>query len=46
MFSWGVLTIGSSGVTNYASLLITRFLLGIFEAGKVPRQTETQGCSY
>ena len=34
MFSWGVITIGTSGVTNFASLAGTRFLLGIFEAGK------------
>ena len=34
MFSWGVITIGTSGVTNFASLAATRFLLGMFEAGK------------
>ena len=34
MFSWGVITIGTSGVTNFASLAATRFLLGIFEAGE------------
>lgn len=39
MFSWGVLNIGTSGVTDYASLAVTRVLLGVFEAGKVPCQT-------
>ena len=34
MFSWGVITIGTSGATNFASLAATRFLLGIFEAGE------------
>ena len=34
MFSWGVITIGTSGATNFASLAATRFLLGVFEAGK------------
>lgn len=36
MFSWGVLNIGTSGVTNYASLAVTRVLLGVFEAGLYP----------
>ncbi|CAD6593337.1 MAG: hypothetical protein ASARMPREDX12_007091 [Alectoria sarmentosa] len=36
MFCWGVLTIGSSGVTNFSSLAVTRLLLGIFEAGMYP----------
>ena len=34
MFSWGVITIGASGVTNFATLAVTRLLLGVFEAGK------------
>ena len=38
LFSWGAITIGSSGVTNFTSLAVTRFLLGIFEAGKIPNQ--------
>ncbi|KAI1821581.1 putative MFS transporter [Xylaria intraflava] len=36
MFSWGALTIGLGGVHNYASLLVVRFLLGLFEAGLFP----------
>lgn len=42
IFCWGVLTIGSSGVTNFPSLAVTRLLLGIFEAGKAPYQISTQ----
>ena len=38
LFSWGAVTVGSSGVTNFASLAATRFLLEIFEAGKNPNQ--------
>ena len=38
LFSWGAITIGSGGVTNFTSLAVTRFLLGIFEAGKTPNQ--------
>ena len=34
MFSWGVITIATSGVHNFASLAATRFLIGIFEAGE------------
>ncbi|KAG7449539.1 putative MFS transporter [Guyanagaster necrorhizus] len=36
MFTWGVITIGLGGVTNYATLTIVRFLLGVFEAGLFP----------
>ena len=42
LFCWGAITIGTSGVTNYASLIGTRLLLGIFEAGKVSHQTLKQ----
>lgn len=38
LFCWGAITIGSSGVTKFTSLAITRFLLGIFEAGKIPNK--------
>lgn len=38
LFSWGAITVGSSGVTSFASLAATRFLLGIFEAGRYPIQ--------
>ena len=43
MFSWGVITIGTSGVTNFASLAATRFLLGIFEAGECRVQPSALG---
>ncbi|KAI0205195.1 putative MFS transporter [Astrocystis sublimbata] len=36
MFSWGALTIGLGGIHNYASLIVVRFLLGVFEAGLFP----------
>jgi hypothetical protein len=34
MFSWGVITIGIAGVHSFATVAATRFLLGLFEAGK------------
>lgn len=34
MFSWGCITIGLGGVTNFASVAAVRFLLGAFEAGR------------
>jgi hypothetical protein len=34
MLSWGAITIGISGVGSFASVVATRFLLGLFEAGK------------
>ncbi|KAH8812914.1 retrograde regulation protein 2 [Xylogone sp. PMI_703] len=33
---WGVLTIGFSGVHNYATVLVLRLLIGVFEAGFFP----------
>ncbi|KAM7210862.1 Major facilitator superfamily domain containing protein [Rhypophila decipiens] len=36
MFSWGAITIGLGGVTNYASMVGVRFLLGAAEAGLFP----------
>ncbi|TRM57503.1 major facilitator superfamily domain-containing protein [Schizophyllum amplum] len=36
MFSWGVITTGLGGVHSYASLVVVRTLLGIFEAGLFP----------
>jgi hypothetical protein len=34
MFSWGAITIGIAGVHSFAAVAVTRFLLGLFEAGK------------
>jgi len=34
MFSWGIITIGIAGVQSFASVAVTRFLLGLFEAGR------------
>ncbi|KAI5799925.1 putative MFS transporter [Geopyxis carbonaria] len=36
MMAWGAITIGMGGCKNYAALTVTRFLLGIFEAGLFP----------
>ncbi|KAH7398625.1 putative MFS transporter [Phaeosphaeria sp. MPI-PUGE-AT-0046c] len=36
MFSWGAITIGIAGVQSYATVAVTRFLLGLFEAGLFP----------
>jgi MFS family permease len=36
MFSWGAITIATGGVKSYSSLMATRFLLGLFEAGLFP----------
>ncbi|KAJ8114491.1 hypothetical protein OPT61_g3651 [Boeremia exigua] len=36
MFSWGAITIGIAGVRSFASFTVTRFLLGLFEAGLFP----------
>jgi MFS family permease len=36
MFSWGALTMGLGGTKNFAAVTITRFLLGVFEAGLFP----------
>jgi MFS family permease len=33
MFSWGTITIGIAGVHSFAAVAVTRFLLGLFEAG-------------
>ena len=41
MFAWGAVTIGSSGVTNFGTLAVTRFLLGVFEAGKSSIQAQS-----
>ena len=46
MFCWGAVTVGSSGVSNYATVAVTRLLLGIFEAGKVPYHTIAQSRSH
>lgn len=35
MFSSGAITIGLGGVQNYATVTAVRFLLGMFEAGKL-----------
>jgi len=36
MFTWGALTMGIAGVTNYKGLAALRFLLGAVEAGLFP----------
>ncbi|KAK4445102.1 major facilitator superfamily domain-containing protein [Podospora aff. communis PSN243] len=36
MFSWGAITIGLGGVTNFGATTGVRFLLGVFEAGLFP----------
>jgi MFS family permease len=36
LFGWGVVTIGFSGVQNYATVVVLRFLIGVFEAGFFP----------
>lgn len=35
MFAWGAITIGIAGVNSYATVAVTRFLLGLFEAGEL-----------
>ncbi|EOD51663.1 putative mfs transporter protein [Neofusicoccum parvum] len=36
LFCWGVFTIGFAGVQNYASVVVLRFFVGVFEAGFFP----------
>ena len=36
LFSWGALTLGFAGVQNYATVVVLRFLIGVFEAGAGP----------
>lgn len=36
MMCWGAVTIGTYGVRDFAGLTVTRFLLGLFEAGLFP----------
>ena len=36
LFGWGMLTLGFAFVKNYASVLVLRFLIGVFEAGFYP----------
>lgn len=36
LFAWGLLTIGTAGVQNYATVVSLRFLVGVFEAGFFP----------
>lgn len=36
MMSWGAITTGTGWVNNYPVLVVTRFLLGVFEAGLFP----------
>jgi sugar phosphate permease len=36
MFSWGAITIGLGGATNFGTITGVRFLLGVFEAGLFP----------
>ncbi|EFR00233.1 hypothetical protein MGYG_03236 [Nannizzia gypsea CBS 118893] len=39
-FAWGTIMLGSGFIHNYQSLVVLRFLLGVFEAGLFP------GCVY
>lgn len=41
---WGLFTIGFSGVQNYASVVVLRFLIGAFEAGFFPGIVYIIGC--
>ncbi|KAF2111420.1 MFS transporter [Lophiotrema nucula] len=36
LFAWGCVTIGFAGVQNYATVVVLRFLIGVFEAGFFP----------
>lgn len=36
LFAWGALTIGHAGVHTYASVVVIRFFIGVFEAGFFP----------
>ena len=36
LFCWGAVTIGFAGVQNYATVVVLRFLIGVFEAGFFP----------
>ncbi|KAF2475006.1 MFS general substrate transporter [Lindgomyces ingoldianus] len=36
LFCWGVLTMGFAGVKSYASVVVLRFFIGVFEAGFFP----------
>lgn len=36
LFCWGAFTIGFAGVQNYASVVVLRFFVGVFEAGFFP----------
>ena len=34
--AWGLLTVGFAGVQNFATVVVLRFLIGVFEAGFFP----------
>lgn len=36
LFGWAALTLGFTGVQNYAQVVVLRFLIGVFEAGFYP----------
>ena len=36
LFAWGCFTIGFAGVQNTATIMVIRFLIGVFEAGFFP----------
>jgi MFS family permease len=45
LFAWGALTIGFAGVHNYATVVVLRFLIGMFEAGFVSITSLCWKCS-
>jgi hypothetical protein len=46
VFTWGVILCGMAGTTNFVGLMVTRFLLGMFEAavGKSESQNVSELC--
>lgn len=45
LFAWGALTIGFAGVQNYATVVVLRFLIGVFEAGFFPGLSSRSICN-
>jgi hypothetical protein len=43
VFTWGVILCGMAGTTNFAGLMATRFLLGMFEAAVGKSSIQTSG---
>lgn len=45
LLCWGALTIGFAGVQNYATVVVLRFLIGVFEAGFFPGGCRLPRCT-